>query len=167
MNYFYLDASALGKRYVTETGTPLVNRLFESVPRRRMIALVLALGELLSILVRRRNSGRLPERVYRQALVELRSEVVEEPDFALHSVSDELVRDSLPLIERHSLNATDALVLRSALDVADAVRKTGDDVVLVSSDSRLVAAARTCGLPVWNPEVDDHATLDALTAGGT
>lgn len=51
MNHFFLDASALGKRYVVEIGTPLVNRLFDTVPRTRMSALLLGVGEIVSILV--------------------------------------------------------------------------------------------------------------------
>jgi predicted nucleic acid-binding protein len=162
MNHFYLDASALAKRYVLEIGTPLVNHLFDSAPKARMIALVLALGEVVSILVRRRNSGRIPDHAYRQALVEFSSEVIDDVDFSLHSVPDDLVRTSLPLIERHSLNATDALILRSALDVAQSLRAAGDDLVMISSDIRLVSAAQASGLIAWNPEVNDQAELDAL-----
>jgi len=76
MNYFYMDASALGKRYVAEIGTNLVNRLFDSVPRARMICLVLGLGEVVSILVRRRNAGAIPVHAYKQALVEFRMSLI-------------------------------------------------------------------------------------------
>ena len=162
MNHFYLDASALAKRYVVEIGTALLNHLFDSAPKSRMIALVLALGEVVSVLVRQKNSGRITDRAYQQALVEFRSEVIDDPDFALHSVSNDLVRSSLPLIERHSLNATDALILRSALDVAQSLRAAGDDLVMISSDLRLVSAAQANGLIAWNPEVSDQAQLDAL-----
>ncbi len=31
MNYFFMDRSALAKRYVAETGTPLVDQLFTHV----------------------------------------------------------------------------------------------------------------------------------------
>lgn len=42
-------------------------------------------------------------------MVEFRAEVIDTADFSLQSVSDDLVRASLPLIEQHALNATDAL----------------------------------------------------------
>lgn len=41
MNHFFLDASALGKRYVVEVGTPLINHLFDTVPATRMMALII------------------------------------------------------------------------------------------------------------------------------
>jgi len=109
MNHFFLDASALGKRYVVEVGTPLINHLFDTVPATRMMALIITLGEIISILVRRRNSGDISQRAFQQAMVEFRAEVIDTADFSLQSVSDDLVRASLPLIEQHALNATDAL----------------------------------------------------------
>jgi predicted nucleic acid-binding protein len=139
-----------------------MNHLFDSAPKSRMIALVLALGEVLSVLVRHKNAGRIPDHVYQQALVEFRSEIIDDPNFVLHSVSDDLVRTSLPLIEQYSLNATDALVLRSALDVAQSLRAAGDDLAMISSDIRLITSAQASGLAVWNPEVNDQAALDAL-----
>ena len=162
MNYFFLDASALGKRYVIEVGTPLVNHLFNTVPKARMIVLILTLGEIVSILVRRKNAGQISKAAYQQAMVEFRAEIAESTDLSLQVVSSDLVRTSLPLIEQYALNATDALILRCALQVAEALRPTGHDLVLVTSDTRLAAAAPATGLLVWNPEKDSQAALDAL-----
>jgi predicted nucleic acid-binding protein len=72
------------------------------------------------------------------------------------------VTDSWELIEKHSINSTDALILKCALDKAVALRNVGDDLVLVSSDARLVRAAKAEGLPTFNPETDDQQTLDSL-----
>ncbi len=164
MNYFFLDASALGKRYVPEIGTPLVNHLFQSVSKERMTALVLALGEVISILVRRRNAGQISDAVYRQAIVEFHNEVVSNTGIPLQSVSDDLVLASLPLIEQYSLNATDAIILSCALQLSQSFRKGGDDLALVTSDNRMATAAKASGLVVWNPEKDDQASLDELVS---
>lgn len=141
MNYFYWDASALGKRYTAEVGTTLVNHLFASVSKDCLMALYIAIGEVTSIMVRRHNAGVIGDVEFAQALAEFRTEIVDATDFRLESVADSLVRASLDFIERHSINATDAIGLRSALDVADALRNAGDDLVLVASDARLVRAA--------------------------
>lgn len=45
---FYLDASALAKRYVVETGTPVVNCLFRQVTRDDMMCLALGTVEVIS-----------------------------------------------------------------------------------------------------------------------
>jgi len=167
MNYFFLDASALAKRYVVEIGTPLINHLFNTVPKRRMTALILALGEIVSILVRRRNDGRISTRAFRQAMAEFRVEIAEASDFLLQSASDDLVRMSLALIERHSLNATDAVILGCALQIAQVLRATDDDLILVTSDARLATAAEAAGLLTWNPEKTDQESLEALIAAGS
>ncbi|MCE2401028.1 hypothetical protein J4G08_09100 [Candidatus Poribacteria bacterium] len=65
----------------------------------------------------------------------------------------------MSLIETHSLNSVDAMVLRSALDIATELRNTGNRLVLVASDQRLLRAAQTEELLVFNPEVDSQQTL--------
>lgn len=162
MHYFFLDASALGKRYVVEIGTPLINHLFDTVSKTRMLALLLGVGEIVSILVRRRNAGQISEKAFQQAMAEFRAEVIDAPDFSLQSVTDDWILASLPLIEQHALNATDAIILRCALQVADTLRQTDDDLVMITSDVRLVRAAQRTGLITWNPEVDTQSALDTL-----
>ena len=65
----------------------------------------------------------------------------------------------MDLIETHSLNSVDAIVLRSALDMAVELRSTGDTLALVASDQRLLRAARTEGLHIFNPEIDSQQIL--------
>ena len=164
MNSFYWDASALGKRYVPENGSGLVNHLFGMLSPDRMVALLIVAGEVTSILVRRRNRDQLNPDDYRHAMNEFRREVLDAEDFRLQSVPPDLAHESLDLIERHSLNATDALVLRSALDLAQLLRLVGDALVLVAADARLLRAAEAEGLATLNPEDGTVADVDALLA---
>ena len=162
MNYFYWDTSALAKRYAPELGTSLVNHLFAHVASDRMMCLVIGTGEVISNLVRRKNDNRIIPDDFSQALENFRAEVIDAVAFQLVSVEDALVLASHSLIEQHSLNAMDALVLRSALDAAAIVLPAGNDIVLVASDRRLLRAAQAEGLQTFNPEVDTQADLDAL-----
>ncbi|MDX2042806.1 MAG: hypothetical protein SF097_16425, partial [Acidobacteriota bacterium] len=66
MNFFWLDASALVKRYVLETGTSSINHLFNQTSPRVLICLLEGIGETISILVRRKNQGVLTPSVFRQ-----------------------------------------------------------------------------------------------------
>ena len=74
-------------------------------------------------------------------------------------VPNSLVWDSIRLIETHSLNSVDAIVLRSALDTGTELRSVGDGLVLVASDQRLLRAARAEGLQIFNPELDSQQIL--------
>ena len=66
----------------------------------------------------------------------------------------------MDLIETHSLNSVDSIVLRSALEVATLLRKAGDELVLVASDQRLLRAAQAEGILVFNPEIDSQQVLE-------
>jgi predicted nucleic acid-binding protein len=165
VNHFYWDASALVKRYAPEIGTPLVNHLFSHVQLDRMMCLVIGTGEVISIFVRKKNTKVITDVALSQALVDFRAEVVDAGAFKLVSVEDALVLASYTLIEKYSLNATDALILKSVMGVAALLRPAGDDVILVRSDLRLLHAAEGEGVTTFNPEVGFlQVQLDALVA---
>ena len=166
MHSFLLDASALVKRYAPEVGTPLVNHLFASVTPDRLIMLNLGIAEVVSVLVRKKNDGRITPSAISQALLTFGAEVVDSPDFKKVEIDNRVVTSCLPLVKAHSLNATDAIILRSALDITAALRTAGHDLVLVASDQRLLRAATAEGMLTFNPEVDSTAGLDAFVASG-
>ena len=155
--WIYFDASALIKRYAPEAGTPLINTAFDQVYPAHMTCATLGLLEVVSILVRKRNDGRLSQAAYDQALVDFRAEIIERAEFRLAALSDGVALSALNFIARHNLNATDAIVLRSALDLQQALLSAGDEVVLWTADKRLVRAAQREGLTTFDPETD---TLD-------
>src|SRR4051812_34119888 len=109
MLFAFFDASALAKRYVSEPGTPEVNHLFGRVPADRMIVLNVGLAEVVSLLVRHRNTGKLTPALYHQGVVDFNTEVVlSSVDKVLTDLP--LVSASFSLIGTHSINATDAIV---------------------------------------------------------
>ena len=63
-----------------------------------------------------------------------------------------MTTDALGLIVKHSINSTDAVLLQVAMDVAEYLRIGGDKLALVSSDQRLLGAAKAEGLLTFNPE---------------
>jgi predicted nucleic acid-binding protein len=117
-NSFYLDASALTKRYVPEIGVVRVNTIFDTVPRNRLRVLNVGMGEVVSVMVRKRNMGTISQADFDQALLEFDAEIVQATDITKVSVTMRLVIGSFPLIVAHSINATDALILKSALTIA-------------------------------------------------
>jgi hypothetical protein len=136
--------------------------LFASLPLDRLYVLTVGIAELVSVLIRKKNAGHLSAVDLAQALVNIRVEVVAATGLRKAEADLNLVVAALPLIDAHAINGTDALVLRSALDVASNHRSKGDDLVLVASDQRLLRAAQTEGLVTFNPEIQDQAALDAL-----
>ena len=116
--------------------------------------------ELFWICVRKKNDRRITELDFYQAGINFNYELISnQSEFRTLAVPDLLVLDSMSLIETHSLNSVDAIVLRSALNIATQLRYTGNTLILVASDQRLLRAARTEGLQIFNPEIDSQQTL--------
>ena len=162
MNFFYFDASALAKRYAPEIGSNLVNYLFSHIMNKRLMCLITGAAEVISVLVRKKNGGSISVPDFSQALINLDNEVIYATDFTTVSIEDSLVLSSLPLINKHSINSTDAVVLRSALDIAVELRDVENDLVMIVSDQRLLRAAKAEGLKTFNPELEKKSELDPL-----
>jgi predicted nucleic acid-binding protein len=162
MNSFFLDGSALAKRYVAERGTPLVDHLLNHVAADRLIVLNVGFAEVVSILVRRKNAGLLSGATFSQAVIHLGREIIHAPNLRKVEPTNPLVIAALNYIEKHSINSTDAIVLHAALGIAQVLRNSGDDLVLVASDQRLLRAAQAEGLTTFDPETQDQAALAAL-----
>ena len=112
MYHFYFDASALVKRYTRESGSDKMFFLFRNVPLERLLCLTVGAMEVFWICVRKRNDGRITSRQFERAVTHLRWELINrQSDFKTLPVPDSLVWDSMDLIEIHSLNSVDALVL--------------------------------------------------------
>jgi len=162
MSSFCLDGSALAKRYVPETGSVLVDFILDNVPEDRLYLLNIGFAEVVSILVRKKNAGTITDSHFRQALLEFEKEIIQSLGKHLLSFDNSVATDALALIIKHSINATDGILLRVALDIDQPLRASGDDLVLVSSDKRLLHSAQTEGLITFNPETQDQAALAAL-----
>jgi predicted nucleic acid-binding protein len=134
---YYLDTSALVKRYVREPGSATVRSLFR---RKRSIAVSrIAYAELAAAVARAWRAGALDETerddILRAAEQDFRtSEVVE--------VRAALVRRVPDLVVRAPLRGYDAVHVASAL----ALKNRGMVVDFWSADDRLLDAARSEGL---------------------
>jgi predicted nucleic acid-binding protein len=163
-NSFYLDASALAKRYVPEKGSAQIHTILDTTPGERIYVLNVGAGEVVSILVRKRNAGVISDAYLGQVMRNFETEIVHAVGVKRMPVSNRLAMSSFPLLVAHSINSTDAITLKSALAIAQRLRAAKDDLVLVASDQRLIRAAKAEGLITFDPETQDQAALAALLA---
>jgi predicted nucleic acid-binding protein len=163
-NSFYMDASALAKRYIPEKGSIQVDAILDTVIADRIYILNIGTAEVMSILVRKRNAGIISIAEFGQAAASFAAEIVGAKAIAKVPVTSRLITASFPLIVAHSINSTDAITVKSALAIARRLRSAGDDLVLVSSDQRLLRAAQAEGLMTFDPESQDQAALAAILA---
>ena len=111
-------------------------------------------------LCKKKNDGRITEQHFEQAVGYLDYEVINiESDFETVPVQNVLIWESISLMDTHSINSVDAILLCSALDIAADLRNENDELVLIASDQRLLRAAQTEGLLCFNPETDSQQVL--------
>ena len=158
----YFDASALVKLYSNEAGTDLVKELFNRLTTEKMYCSMIGMLEVVSILVRKQNAHRLTKFTFRQAMSAFRTEVITNPNFPKSSLEDSLLLSALDLIGRHNLNASDTIILRSALELQQVLLLTNEEQMLWTADKRLARAATSEGLQVFNPETDTLSGLEAF-----
>ena len=162
MNYFWLDANAIAKRYVVENGTPLINYFFSRVSLERMICLFDSMDETRFVIVKKRNRTEITASEFTQAIQQFEAEVVNSTEVVqVHATVDQK-EAARQLIHDYPINSTDAYILQCALDKANQLRTSGDDLILVSSDRGLLNAARSERLLTFNPETDSQTALDTL-----
>jgi len=160
--YFFFDASALAQRYHQEAGSEVVNHLLDdllpSAPERVAIS-SLNLSETVSVLTRHHNAGRIPTALFQQGAARV---LLEGSTANLPSVDNEVILNSIPLISRHNINASDALYLQQALNLQRQVEAEDHELVLVASNHRLLRAAENEDLMTLNPEEASAADAEAL-----
>jgi len=160
--FAYLDASALAKRYVPELGTAEINHVFARMPAERLVVFNVGTAEVVSLFVRKRNAGRLDAASFQQAMADFVAEIAAPLHPAKLAADNVTVFAAYALIDAHSINSTDAVLLQSALALAGELRLNGDDLIIVASDQRLLKAARAEGLVTFDPESQTQAEFDVL-----
>ena len=146
---YFVDSSALVKRYVRETGTAWVR----GITRRRsstdiFIALITAV-EVTSAIARRRGVT-LSAAQASSLLSRFRKHLAGR--YLPSQITPSLVREAMTLANTHRLRAYDAVQLAAALDVyRDWSANRLGAFVLVSADRDLNAAAIAEGLTVEDP----------------
>jgi len=162
MNYFYIDPSALSKRYHTEEGSDVVDELLDIMfpSKGRMIFIsIWGIAETLSVLNRKKNEKNIKEEDFRKILSSFLGEASK---FSIEPVTDKLVISSLRFILKHNINSADALHMASLIQIRNVAKSFRNDVILVASDKRLIRAARDEGIIVMDPEVESMERMREL-----
>ena len=162
MRWLYFDANALAKRYSREIGTDLINEIFRCASLSHCTCLSLSILETASILVRKKNDGRLPLAAFDQAIINFRTELIDAPEFIPAAINDSLVSSAYNFIAKHNINSTDAVILRSVLNMKEKLNATGEQLVVLTSDKRLIKAAKSENVDVFDVEVETMTSRQKL-----
>ena len=149
MPVFYLDTSAIVKRYRNEPGTEVIDRLF-GVPQAetRFYTSFLTTLELTSSILRLVRGGQLGRSVADNVLARFRQD--SQGTFRVWPLTDAIVNGAVAVVEQHQLRAADAIHLATAASIFRLAPES--DSVLVSSDRELLEAAMRSGMSVLDPQ---------------
>ncbi len=152
MASYFIDTSALAKRYVAETGSAWLRATLEPAAGCRALVARATSVELVSAITRRERAGAITAAdtsAAREAIVhDLAGE------YLVVEFAEPIAIEAMRLAERHALRGYDAIQLASALAVNRAVVGAGlRPVVLVSSDAELNVAVRREGMSVEDPNL--------------
>jgi uncharacterized protein len=143
---YYLDSSALVKRYAAESGSAKVAALIEG--DHRIAVSWLAIPETLSSVARRAKDGSM----HAEELAAIRNQLNQDIQrFLIVEVSGAPVDGIETLIARHALRGADSIHLSTALWLGKA---TKTPIIFVASDNELLNAARSDRLETYNPAED-------------
>lgn len=148
MTTYYLDTSALAKRYIIEQGTSWVRDLTSPLSNNTIIVSDLTPIEIFSVIERKESGSfitQLEADKHRDAfLIHYGNEYVSV------QLSNEVLIRARHLVTVHKkLRTLDAIQLASAVE---ATKIFGTSIIFVSADKNLSAAAIVEGFNIDNPE---------------
>jgi uncharacterized protein len=149
---YFLESSALLKRYVHEVGTDYVVGLTAPAAGHALHVSRLSQVELVAAIARRRKGKTIRAKVASMLLDRVRDDF--SGLFRIVEVSPEVLGHAEALADRHAIRAYDAVQLAAALAVAANLADAGLSLTFVSSDRELNAAAGAEGLSVVEPTAE-------------
>jgi predicted nucleic acid-binding protein len=150
MNSYYLDASALVKRYVDETGSDWLRATIAPAEHSLLFASRMVIVEVISAFARRVRDGSLTPGEFAAVRDAFRGDCLGEYQIMPPTVP--VIDLACALLERHPLRAYDATHLATALSAQQfLVAQKYPTLIFLSADDRLNRAATAKGLAVDNP----------------
>ncbi len=143
MKFYFLDTSALVKRYHSEKGTEAIDRIFSENDKAIVISSI-CITEMVSALSRKKEEKAISKEDLDAALSRFFQDAIK--DFLILELDDGHIKDSIVLVLKRNLRTLDALQLAVAIGLKDV------NPVFVCADKKLVSVAEKEGLKAINPE---------------
>jgi predicted nucleic acid-binding protein len=145
---YFLDSSAILKRYLAEQGSHYVSTLPPD-PNSLLYIVQIAGVEVVSAIARQRAGKIISKDKAHAAIVQFRTDFARRYIVLKHS--DRLIERAMQLAETHALRAYDSVQLAAALSLVG--RVAGLAVTFVCADKQLNVVAQQEGLLVSDPNL--------------
>lgn len=147
---YFLDSSALVKRYIKETGSIWVNSLFDPAADNEIFAASITCVEIVAAITRRARGKTITAAEAASTCHQIRTDWAY--DYQTVELNDIVLNEALRLAESYGLRGYDAVQLAAGVQVNYlCVNNRLAPIVFVSADGDLNAAAIQEGLVVIDP----------------
>jgi len=148
---YFLDASAVVKRYLTEAGSEYIADLFDqSLPNTMILAEITRVEVAAALAARQRARSGLTLRERDRAVALMLRHC--DREYRMVPLTPEVLGRAVELTQSHRLRGYDAVQLSAALTTNNALRTAGlAELVFVTADNDLIQAAVAEKLPAQNP----------------
>ncbi|MBI2505727.1 MAG: type II toxin-antitoxin system VapC family toxin [Candidatus Latescibacteria bacterium] len=151
MSVYYLDASALVKRYADESGSDWVRQITAPSSGHALLLAEVTLAEVAAALAAK---ARMPQGLSIEQRDQVLSRFLQDCDevFLLLALDRSVVDQAVELTQRHHLRGYDSIQLATCLVARQPLEEELLPLpIFVASDHDLLAAARTEGLVTCDP----------------
>jgi len=150
VNAYFLDSSALVKRYVPEMGSAWMQAIADAATGNLLIISRITWVEVLSALARRQREGSLNATDVSLIIQQFRFDLTNQ--YSVVEINQILAESAGQLVNQYPLRAYDAVQLAAVLRIQPAfAMATSTPLVFLNADDRLLAIAQTAGLLTDNP----------------
>ena len=150
MTAYFLDSSALVKRYVSETGSAWVQQITAPQTGNLLFIARITWVEVISAFARRQREGSLTSAGVAQVIQTFRSDLNNQ--YQVIELDSTLAETAGQLVGQYPLRAYDAVQLASVLRIQSAFATTPfTSFIFLTADARLSAIAQALGLLTDNP----------------
>lgn len=150
MAVYFLDSSALVKRYINETGSAWVLGLFDPALDNEFFVAAITGVEIVAAITRRARNGSVTAADAALVCNQLRSDL--QTDYQVIEITEGTISSAMALAEAQGLRGYDAVQLAAGCAINQLCVANGlSPIVFVSADEELNLAAVNEGLLIENP----------------
>lgn len=150
MAIYFLDSSALVKRYINETGSAWVLGLFTPTLSNDFFVAAVTGVEIVAAITRRARNGSVTAADAALVCNQLRSDL--QTDYQVIEITEGIVNSAMALAETQGLRGYDAVQLAAGCAINELCIANGlSPIIFVSADEELNLAAVNEGLLIENP----------------
>ena len=150
MAVYFVDSSALVKRYISEVGSKWVLELFDFTQDNEVFIAAITAVEIIAAISRRERSGSIRTADAKLVCNQFKNDL--QTDYQIVEITEEIINSGMLLAETRGLRGYDAVQLAAGYAINSLCITSGlSPVIFVSADNDLNIAAIHEGLLVENP----------------